>query len=131
MSLPQGWRTPDFGRQAEIDGAAYLRGLGFRVVASRFQTREGEIDLVAWDGHTLVFVEVKARRSAAPPEDSVGSRKQQRVRGAAREYMRKYRQQDAPFRFDILAVSAEPGRAPEFRLLRDVFTDGRPDTFRP
>ncbi len=110
-----------FGRRSEIDGAGYLRSLGFRVVASGYRTRAGEVDLVAWEGDVLVFVEVKALHSNAPPENAVGRRKQQRVRRAARSYLTQYRLNDTLYRFDILAVSVLPGQKPVFRLLRQAF----------
>jgi putative endonuclease len=126
MFFLEWWRRiVPFGRRSEIDGAGYLRSIGFRVIASGYRTKLGEIDLVAWDGDVLVFVEVKALHSEAPPEDAVGARKQQRVQRAARSYIAQYRLQDAPYRFDILAVSALPGRKPEFRLLRDAFGSRR------
>jgi putative endonuclease len=122
MWLLDWWRRVlPFGRQSEIDGAAYLRSLGFRVVGSGYRTREGEVDLIAWDQNVLVFVEVKALRSGGPPEDAVGMRKQQRVRKTAGSYMTRYRLMDAPYRFDILAVTVRAGEKPEFRLLRDAF----------
>lgn len=122
MSFLDWWRRVlPFGRQSEIDGAAYLRSIGFRVIGSGYHTRAGEIDLIAWDENVLVFVEVKALRSHAPPEDAVGFRKQQRVRRAAQSYMSHYRLRDVPHRFDILAISSRPGEKPEFRLLRDAF----------
>src|SRR5688572_33219021 len=89
-----------FGRRSEIGAADYLRSLGFKIVASSYRTRLGEVDLVAWHGETLVFVEVKARRSDAPPEDNVGLRKQQRVIRAARAYIARYKLHDAKYRFD-------------------------------
>lgn len=79
MPFPLWWfRLIPFGRRSEIDGAAYLRALGFRIVASGYRIPEGEVDLVAWDGDQLVFIEVKARHSDAPPEDAVGFRKNSR-----------------------------------------------------
>jgi putative endonuclease len=131
MAFREWWRRVlSFGRQSEIDGAAYLRSVGFRVIASGYRTRAGEIDLVAWDGDVLVFVEVKALHSAAPPEDAVGHRKQQRVIRAARAYMSQYHLNTAPHRFDILAVTARPGQPPEFRLLRDAFAPRRGNATR-
>jgi putative endonuclease len=124
MPFPLWWyRLVPFGRRSEIDGAGYLRTLGFRIVASGYRTRDGEVDLVAWDGDQLVFVEVKSRRSEAPPEDAVGFRKQQRVIHAAHSYMTRYRHRDCNYRFDILAVTVLPNRKPEFRLLRDAFRE--------
>ena len=114
-------RLIPFGRQSEIHGAAYLRSLGFRVVASSYRTRAGEVDLIAWDGDELVFVEVKSLRSDAPPEDNVGFRKQHRIIRAAQSYIARYNLQDHPHRFDILAITAKPNCKPEFRLLRNAF----------
>jgi putative endonuclease len=117
-------RLIPFGRRSEIDGAAYLRTLGWKVVASGYRTREGEVDLIAWEGDQLVFVEVKAR-SAGVPEDAVGPSKRQRVARAARAYLARYRLHDVAYRFDILAITAEQGKAPRFELLRDAFRDGK------
>jgi putative endonuclease len=122
MKLLDWWRSLiPFGRRSEIDGAGYLRSAGFRVIASGFRTREGEVDLIAWEGDVLVFVEVKALHSNAPPEGAVGLRKQRRVASAARSYLMQYRLHGTPHRFDILAVTVLPGEKPAFRLLRDAF----------
>ena len=90
-------------------------------MGSSFRTRGGEVDIIAWEGDVLVFVEVKALRSAAPPEDAVGSRKQGRIIRAAQAYISRRRLQDAACRFDVLAVTVMKGCRPEFRLLRDAF----------
>ena len=122
MALLDWWRRViPFGRRSEIDGAVYLRSIGFRVIASGYRTRAGEVDLIAWDGDVLVFVEVKALHSNAPPEGAVGRRKQQRVKRAARAYLAQYRLHDTSYRFDILAVTVLPGQKPVFRLLRQAF----------
>jgi putative endonuclease len=124
MPFPLWWfRLLPFGRRSEIDGAAYLRSLGFRVVASGYRTPEGEVDLIAWDGDQLVFIEVKSRQSDAPPEDAVGFQKQQRVIRAAHSYIARYRHHERSYRFDILAITALPGSEPAFRLLRDAFRE--------
>ena len=126
MFLLDWWqRVLSFGRRSEIDGAAYLRSAGYRVIASGYRTRAGEIDLIAWDGNILVFVEVKALHSTAPPEDAVGYRKQQRVIRAAQSYIAQYRLHEASYRFDVLAVTVRHGAKPQFRLLRDAFGSRR------
>jgi len=114
-------RLLTFGRRSEILALDHLRSLGFRIVTSPYRTKTGEVDIVAWDGDTLVFVEVKARKNDDPPEDSVGPQKQQRVIRAAQAYIARYRLHDKPYRFDILAVTSLPRRKTEFRLLRDAF----------
>ena len=124
MPFPLWWfRLLPFGRRSEIDGASYLGSLGFRIVASGYRVHEGEVDLIAWDGDQLVFIEVKARHSDAPPEDAVGFRKQQRIIRAARSYISRYRHHGRSYRFDILAVTSPPDRPPIFRLLRDAFRE--------
>ena len=122
-------RLLTFGRRSEILGIDHLRSLGFRIVTSGYRAKGGEVDIIAWDGDILVFVEVKARQNTEPPEDSVGSKKQRRVVIAAKAYMARHRLQAAAYRFDILAITSERGVQPQFRLLRDAFntSDG---TFR-
>jgi putative endonuclease len=118
-------RVIPFGRRSEIDGAGYLRSLGYRVIASGYRTRAGEIDLIAWDRNVLVFIEVKSLHSDSPPESAVGWRKQQRVMRAAKAYLSQYRLHDVSYRFDILAISVRGGAKPEFRHLRDAFGSHR------
>jgi putative endonuclease len=114
-------RLLTFGRRSEILALDHLRSCGYRIVTSPYRTKTGEVDIIAWDGDTLVFVEVKARKNTDPPEDSVGPQKQHRVIRAAQAYISRYRLQDKPYRFDILAVTSVPGSKPQFRLLRDAF----------
>jgi putative endonuclease len=116
-------RLLTFGRRSEILAADHLRSLGYRILASPYRTKTGEVDIVAWDHETLVFVEIKARRNTDRPEDAVGWQKQQRIIRAAHAYITRYRLHDLPYRFDILAVTSVPGSKPEFRLLRDAFAD--------
>ena len=113
-----------FGRRSELDAADYLRSLGFKILASGFRTKRGEVDLIARDGDVLVFVEVKARRSYQTPEDAVNLRKRERVILAARSYIAQYRLHDDPYRFDILAIMSDGGPT-KFRLIRDAFREER------
>ena len=117
-----GWDVR-FGRRAEIEGARYLRSLGYRILASPFRVRSGEIDIVADDDGCLVFVEVKARRGDPHPEDAVGGRKKRRIIAAARAYRSRYRDNPRPYRFDILAVRRPEGEEPIYRLIRDAFRE--------
>ncbi len=74
------------------------------------------------DGETLVFVEVKTRRSrtAGAPEEAVDERKQTRMRRAAEVFARRYRADEVEMRFDIVAVDAS-GKRLEIELLRNAF----------
>src|SRR5262245_12143395 len=111
-----------FGRESELMGVEYLRSLGYRIVATSYRTQDGEVDIIAWDGDVLTFVEVKSLSVLGSPEDAVGARKRQRIMRAAKTYIAKRRLHEKPYRFDILAISRRRGSEPEFRLLRDAFT---------
>jgi putative endonuclease len=110
------------GRRGERAAEKYLRRNGYRIVARNFRAAGAEIDLVAMDGETLVFVEVKTRRSriAGAPEEAVDERKQTRMRRAAEVFARRYRADEVEMRFDIAAVDAS-GRRLEIELLRNAF----------
>ena len=110
-----------FGRRSELLAIRHVRSLGYRVVKSGYRTTTGEVDIIAWDGPVLVFIEVKARQNADPPEDAVGFTKRQRIIHAAHHYISRYRLLDRPYRFDILAVTILPNAKPQFRLLQDAF----------
>jgi putative endonuclease len=93
------------------------------VVARNFRTRNGsaEVDLIAADGSTVVFVEVKTRATEAfgAPEQAVDLEKQRRIARAANEYLRRRNLEAAVARFDI--VSVVYGAEPALRHLRDAF----------
>ncbi len=111
------------GQAAERLAAQYLEGLGYRIVACNVRVgRCGELDLIAYEGETLVFVEVKARSSArfGLPEESLTGRKRRRLYRAAQMYLHQQGIVDVPCRFDVVAIDlgATP---PEIRLYRNAF----------
>lgn len=94
------------GAEGEELAAAFLKRAGYRIVERNFRCKGGEADIVARDGKTLVFVEVKTRRSMTygPPQLAVTSFKQRQISKAALTWLAKNRLQDAPARFDVVAV---------------------------
>ncbi|MCX6094421.1 MAG: YraN family protein [Candidatus Bipolaricaulota bacterium] len=92
------------GRQAENDTCELLRNLGYAIVARNWASRGGELDIVARDGDTLVFVEVKARSGGGfgGPEAAVSHAKQRRIAAAAKAFMART-DADLPARFDVVA----------------------------
>jgi putative endonuclease len=114
-------RLLTFGRRSEILALDYLRKQGYRIVSSGYRMKGGEVDIIAWEGDVLVFVEVKARQNPEPPEDAVGRQKQRRLIRAAERYIALRRLHETPYRFDIVAVTALPRSQPQFRLIRDAF----------
>jgi putative endonuclease len=102
----------DYGRIGEDLAHGYLRGRGCKVVARNYRTRSGagEIDLVAWHGSTLVFVEVKTRKTAeyGQPEQAVDAEKRSRLQIGARDYTRRGNVPWEAVRFDIVSVLVKP-----------------------
>ena len=114
-----GSRTPAqlAGGDAEERAAAYLAARGLDIVSRNFRTRLGEIDLVAREGDTLVFVEVRMRSAGTfgGAIESITPRKQRRIQAAARQFLAQYR--DPPrCRFDVVALDQG-----ETRWLRAAF----------
>ena len=115
------------GVRGETYAYWYLRRNGYTMIARNFTYRgmKGEIDLVGYDGATIAFVEVKTRAAArsafGSPEEAVTREKQQNLSRMARQFLREYRSGDAPFRFDVLAIEAPPGRRPVVRLHKGAF----------
>jgi putative endonuclease len=100
------------GRRGEEAAARYLRRLGYIIVARGHRDNIGEIDLVAVDGRTVVFVEVKTRTShdAGHPADAVDDAKQRRLTRLALSYLKRHDLLENPARFDVVAVTWPAGR---------------------
>ena len=113
------------GSEGEEAAARHLASLGYTVLARRFRTRRGEIDLVAQDGDTLVFVEVKSRSAAGfgRPAEAVDARKRSRLRRAAEVYLLRHGGGDRPCRFDVLEVFRSPRGDLHCALIRDAFEE--------
>ena len=111
------------GQQGEEAAAKHLLSLGYIILERRFRTRAGEIDLVARDGDTLVFVEVKARTSlvCGRPAEAVDGRKRGRIARTASLYLARRGGGEGPCRFDVVEVLIEPGFPPRVRLIRNAF----------
>jgi putative endonuclease len=113
-------KRAELGVRAEELCAELLRKAGLRVLARNWRCRHGEIDLVAEEGGTLVFAEVRYRRDErhGGAAESVTAAKQGRLIAAARLYLMRRRETDC--RFDVLLLdSLEPDR---IRWIRNAFT---------
>jgi len=99
------------GAFGERLAAAHLEAKGYRIRDRNYRCREGEIDIVAQDGETLVFVEVRTRRGDAlgGPAESVTATKQLRLVAAATAYVQSLAQPPADQRIDVVAVQLSPG----------------------
>ena len=94
------------GTAGEALAAEYLTGRGYHVLERNFRCRGGEIDLIALDGGTLVFIEVKLRRtlSRGSPLEAVTAVKQARVRKAAQQYLSLCGRLFGRIRFDVICI---------------------------
>ncbi|HZN54202.1 MAG TPA: YraN family protein [Candidatus Polarisedimenticolaceae bacterium] len=112
------------GAEGEAVAERWLRGAGLVVVARRFRTRGGEIDLIVRDGGVLVFVEVKlrSREDFGRPAEAVTAVKQRRLARAAALYLTTSGGSDGPCRFDVVEVRPAPGAWAVTHI---------PDAFRP
>jgi putative endonuclease len=131
----------DLGRRGEQLAAAYLEQQGYSIVAANCTLPVGrnmrgaivnaEIDLVAYDGPTLCFVEVKTRASDwfAPPQVNVDLRKQRQIARAARAYRRLLSIESAPYRYDVVSIvlpsDAEPAAKLQIEILPNFWTEDK------
>lgn len=100
-----------FGLEGEEKAARYLKKQGYKIIAKNFQTRFGEIDIIAEDKKYIVFVEVKARgeKSIAEPKEFVDLRKQRKIITTAEIYLAENPTEKQP-RFDVVEVKKENGK---------------------
>lgn len=123
----------ELGAYGEQLAASHLKQNGYQIIARNVtlplgRTPEGtpitgELDIVALDGQTLVFVEVKTRSSdeLALPEAAVTSAKQRKLARTARRYRRLIGPVDMPYRFDVVSIVASGQAAPKIKLLKNFF----------
>ena len=110
------------GNAAEALASAHLEQAGLRILLRNYRVRGGEIDCIALDGQTLVFVEVRLRRNArfGGAAASIDYRKQQRIIHAARCYLLRYpRQAERPCRFDCVLLDSLD--ANQLEWIKDAF----------
>ena len=131
--------TLNLGRRGEEFAAAFLQQAGYRIVAVNFaipvgRNRAGasilvEMDIVAYDGDVLCFIEVKTRSSVwfAEPQVNVDRRKRRQIARAARAYRRMFGLEAARYRYDVITVvvpeELKPSIAPDIQLLRNYWRE--------
>jgi putative endonuclease len=114
------------GRRGETEAYLFLYERGYRIVATNYRAphERGEIDLIAWDGDVLCFIEVKTRvgHGLTSPEAAVDAAKRKHIRSVARAYLRRLGHDRRPHcRFDIVSVTFLDGSDPELRLTKGAF----------
>ncbi|MBI5491450.1 MAG: YraN family protein [Deltaproteobacteria bacterium] len=111
-----------FGRAGEEEAERELKKRGYRVIEKNYRCRFGEIDLVARDGKTLVFVEVKTRANAnfGTPQCGVNLKKQRHITMASSCYMAEKGIDDIDVRFDVVSVFKTGDRL-SAEVIKDAF----------
>lgn len=110
------------GIKGEDLAVGFLKKKGYKILSRNYKTPLGEIDIIAEDGETLVFVEVKTRTddSFGLPFEAVDHRKKEKLRKVALYYLKNIRKKDAPSRFDVLSIQAGSGKN-EIEHITDAF----------
>lgn len=112
------------GEQGERAAARYLKRLGYKIVFTRHRQRYGEVDIIAVDGQTVVFVEVKTRRdpTLGRPAEAVDAQRQGRLSRAALAFLKSHGLLEYASRFDVVEVLWPAGqKRPEIQHLPNAF----------
>ncbi|HET9371530.1 MAG TPA: YraN family protein [Vicinamibacterales bacterium] len=112
----------DLGKLGEDRACLELERQGYAILARRYRSRHGEIDIVCDDGGTLVFVEVKARRSrrCGSAAEAITRRKRRRIAAMALDYLAR-QSRGARCRFDVVAIDSFGTASESVRVIRNAF----------
>ena len=114
------------GKIGEDLACRELQRRGYAILARRYRRRTGELDIIARDGPTVVFVEVKARtgRKFGDAVDGVTGLKRRRMTRVALEYLVRHRLTNCPCRFDVVSIHME-NEQPVIELYQNAFSANR------
>lgn len=113
------------GQQGEKLAVAHLRRHGFKIIGRNVHLGRYEIDIIAQEGDTVAFVEVKTRRGDVfvPPEENVTRKKRHHIRRAARAFIAEQDDPSLYYRFDVITVVLPESGQPSLTHYRDAFSD--------
>lgn len=114
-------KTQSFGKSGEEEAEKFLKRLGYKVLAKNFHSRFGEIDIIAKDEDTIVFVEVKSRTSTlfGSPSEAIGKKKLQGIIKTAEYYLLLHNHGNADIRYDAIEVMVENGEV-RFNHIKNI-----------
>lgn len=109
------------GIEGENLAVKFLKSSGYKIIARNYKTPIGEIDIIAKDGETIVFIEVKTRTDDAfgYPFEAVHTKKKQKLKKLALLYLKKQKK-ECPARFDVLSIYKSYGKY-EIEHIKDAF----------
>jgi len=125
MDLPKTLSRTGLGATGEELAISYLKKLGYRIVERNFRCKLGEIDVVAYDGNTLVFVEVRTKKSRhfGSPVSSVSYQKQRKLISLAKFYIKKHKLFNKSARFDVVGVRFDSDGSYRINLIQNAFEE--------
>jgi len=115
-------KQQNFGKKSELIAAKHLKKNGYKILEQNYRTKLGEIDIIAKDKDTLVFVEVKARKSGlfGNPKWAITPKKQRKISMVALYYLKASKQHNVKARFDVVSiVTAE--KNPYIEIVKNAF----------
>ena len=120
-------KAQKFGEQSEALAANYLKLSGYRILERNYRNRIGEIDIIARDGKSLVFIEVKARKTGryGSPKTAVTPAKQAKISNTATLYLKETGQLNCKARFDVVAIDARYN-PPDIEVIKNAFERTNP-----
>ncbi len=109
------------GQKGESTAQKFLKKNGYRIVEQNYKNPVGEIDIIAVEGKTLVFIEVKTRESIdyGPPFEAVNRAKKRKIANVALLYLKRFKKLP-PCRFDVVSILYKNNK-PELELIKDAF----------
>ena len=118
--MTSGAKTGKAGEEAAV---RHLESLGYRILETNYKDRLGEADIIAFDDTTLVFVEVKTRKSTrcGTPGEAVDGAKQKRLTRIALSYAARRKVLHRQVRFDVVEVIVQGDEVKQIRLIKDAF----------
>ncbi len=113
----------ELGKSGEDVAVEYLKRKKYKIVSKGFRFLRGEIDIIAYEGETLVFIEVKTRKSTrfSQPEESVTHAKRKQLRRVAEGYLLREHIQDVECRFDVLSLCYDEFEGYTVKHIKDAF----------
>ena len=115
-------KRQQFGKRSENLAVWYLKKIGYKIIEQNYRTPLGEIDIIAKEKKTIVFVEVKSRQSIryGNPKWAVTPKKQRKISMVALQYLKSIRQTDARARFDVVAITSNRDE-PQIEVVKNAF----------
>ena len=115
-------RKQKIGKKGEAIAVGYLKKQGYKIIEQNYRSKVGEIDIIAREKKTLVFVEVKTRSSGSfgSPKYAITPKKQKAISMAALYYLKTNPQKDADARFDVVSIRVQ-GEDTQIELVRNAF----------